>query len=63
MLFKKDNIIYMYENGKYYVADIIKTSYTIAIIPTSQYVEVLENAQEVSFDGVKEKALKNGNDI
>lgn len=57
MLFKKDNIIYLYENNKYYIADIIKTGYTIAIIPTSQYVEVLEDAEEVSFEEVKEDVL------
>lgn len=63
MLFKKDNIIYMYENNKYYIADIIKTGYTIAIIPTSQYVEVLDHAQEVSFDEVKKRYLMNKKEV
>jgi hypothetical protein len=57
MLFKKDNLIYLYENNRYYVADIIKTGHTIAIVPTSQFVEVLEGAEEVSFDDVKKRYL------
>ena len=57
MLFEKDNIIYLYEDNRYYVADIIVTYPTIAIYKTSQYVEVLENAEEVTFDEVKARYI------
>jgi len=62
MLYEKDNIIYLYEDNRYYVADIIVTYPTIAIYKTSQYVETLENAKEVTFEYVKRKAI-NGNNI
>ena len=57
MLYEKDNIIYLYEDNRYYVADIIVTYPTIAIYKTSQYVETLENAKEVTFDEVKARYI------
>ncbi len=57
MLYEKDDIIYLYEDNRYYVADIIVTYPTIAIYKTSQYVEVLENAKEVTFDEVKARYI------
>jgi hypothetical protein len=58
MLYELNNQIYIKQGDKYFLADITKKRNTIVINPSSEYVDVLEDAKEVSFYEVKKKVLK-----
>jgi hypothetical protein len=58
MLYELNNQIFIKQGNKYFLADITKKRNTIVINPSSEYVDVLEGAKEVSFYDVKKKVLK-----
>lgn len=58
MLYELDNLIYIKENNKYYIAIVEPKENTISITPSSIYKDTLEGAKEVSFYDVKKKVLK-----
>ena len=58
MIYELDNVYYIKQGNKYFIADVILKKRTIVVTPTSEYVEELENATEYTYKELKEKLLK-----
>jgi len=58
MLYLSENQVYIKQGDKYLLADVIIKKNTIVINPTSEYVEHLENAKEVSYYDLKKAYIK-----
>lgn len=59
MLYELDNQIYMKQGDKYFLADVIIKRNTIVVNPTSEYVDSLEGATEITYKELKNKLLNN----
>lgn len=58
MLYELNNQIFIKQGDKFFLADVTIKRNTIVISPSSEYVDTLEGAKEVSFYEVKKKVLK-----
>lgn len=57
MIYTKNNLFYVRQGNLYFLADIIIKKHTIIVMPTSEYVEELINAVEITYKDLKEKMI------
>lgn len=58
MLFESNDKIYMYQNGLYYLADIIiKEGRTISVSPSHLYVDKIKNAKSITYTELKKRYI------
>lgn len=55
MIYEQNNIYYIKRGNLFYVVDVLVKEHTIVIMPTSNYVNPLDNATEYSFIKLKRK--------
>lgn len=55
MIYEQNNIYYIKRGNLFYVVDVLVKEHTIVIMPTSKYVNALDNATEYSFIKLKRK--------
>lgn len=58
MTYIKGRQIYIKENNRYYLAEILVKAHTVVVMPTSEYVEELIGARRISYEEIKKKYLK-----
>lgn len=55
MIYEQNNIYYIKRGNLFYVVDVLVKEHTIVIMPTSKYVNSLDNETEYSFIKLKRK--------
>lgn len=55
MIYEQNNIYYIKRGNLFYVVDVLVKEHTIVIMPTSKYVNSLDNATKYSFIKLKRK--------
>ena len=55
MIYEQNNIYYIKRGNLFYVVDVLVKEHTIVIMPTTKYVNSLDNATEYSFIKLKRK--------
>lgn len=58
MIYEKDNVYYLKQAYRYFLADVTIKEHTVIITPTSEYVTSLDDANLVSYQELKNRFIK-----
>lgn len=55
MIYQANNNFYIKQGNLYYLADIVIKKHTVVVMPTSESVTNLDNAEEISYQELKDR--------